>query len=245
MSVAMALAESSHPPPPVGQNMLRAGGWVRDAPRGVVPEQPTLQEPGTQNYGLGDDDSVPELSGARPTPLVEVRPQEWVQRLTVELIVDVSPFVQSLDVPVPRVANQLVEFMKLFDTQSPVEQVIAAPKISQDMIPRFVDRRRPQRAEQLVEVPTVVSHSSLQQSAEHNVDIPVPGTPGDHGGLQGFHPRQGSLSRTAEHIVDIPVGGDPADFLPDHGFAAPSAVSRGWGIGEKCEGRRAGECGAG
>ena len=51
-------------------------------------------------------------------------------------------------------------------------------KISQDRIPqRFVDRRRPQRAELLVEVPTVVSLSFLQeQSAAQNVEISVPGT---------------------------------------------------------------------
>ena len=78
-----------------------------------------------------------------------------------------------------------------------------------------------------MEMPTVVSYSSLQQqSAEQNVDSPVPGTRGDHGGLQGFHPRQGSR-RTVEQIVDIPVpGGGPQGFLPDPGLAAPSAVWR-------------------
>ena len=102
-------------------------------------------------------------------------------------IVDDLPFVQILDVPVPQM-DQLVDFMRLFDTQLPVEQVIAVPKISQDRIlQRFVDWRRPQRAEQLVEVPTVASYSSLhKQSAEQNVDIPVPGTRGPHTGLQGF-----------------------------------------------------------
>ena len=58
-----------------------------------------------------------------------------------EHIVDVSPFVQILDVPVAQMENQLVEFMMLFDTQSPVEQVIAVPQISQDRTPqRFVYR---------------------------------------------------------------------------------------------------------
>ena len=58
------------------------------------------------------------------------------------------------------------------------------------------------------------------------MDIPVLGTRGDHGGLQGFHPRQGSLQRTVEQIVYILVVGGPQDFLPDPGSAAPSAVSR-------------------
>ena len=44
----------------------------------------------------------------------------------------------------------------------------------------------PQTAEQLVEVPTVVSFSSLQQTAEQTIDIPVSRTRGDRGGLQGF-----------------------------------------------------------
>ena len=61
-----------------------------------------------------------------------------------------------------------------------------------------VTRRRPQRAEQLVEVPTVVSLSSLQQqSAEQIIDIPVPGTRGDRGGLQGFLPDPGVAASSA------------------------------------------------
>ena len=82
--------------------------------------------------------------------------------------------------------EHIVDVMKRLDTAP--SRLSQCPR-SQDRIPqRFVDRRRPQRAEQLVEVLTVVSHSSLQQqSAEQNVDIPVPGTRGEHGGLQGFH----------------------------------------------------------
>ena len=58
MSVAMALAESTHHTAPRGQRMARAGWWVRDAPHGDVPEE---LEPGTRYLGLDDDDSVPEL----------------------------------------------------------------------------------------------------------------------------------------------------------------------------------------
>ena len=92
---------------------------------------------------------TPEVGGrlaarGRPTPLVEVQPQERVQRHTVQHIDDVSPFVQILDVPVPQIGDQPVDFMKLFDTQSPLEKVDTVPKISQDRIPqRFVDRRCP------------------------------------------------------------------------------------------------------
>ena len=66
---------------------------------------PPPRSPARSTTGLADDDSVPELSGARPTPLVEPRPQERVLRHTVEHIVDFSPFVQILVVPVPLVVD--------------------------------------------------------------------------------------------------------------------------------------------
>ena len=91
----------------------------------------------------------------------------------------------------------------------PVEQVVDVPKISEDIIqPRMVDRnlRHPQMAEQLVEVPTVLSFASLQQqTVEHIVNIPVPcgrggSVGGGGGGLQGQ-----SYSLSSEQIVDNPV----------------------------------------
>ena len=54
---------------------------------------------------------------------------ERVLRPSVEHIVNVLPFLQILDVPVPQVVDQLVEFMQRLDTVTPV-QVIAVPKIS-------------------------------------------------------------------------------------------------------------------
>ena len=44
--------------------------------------------------------------------------------------------------------------------------------------------RDTQLAEQLVEVPTIVSYSSLQRTVEHHADIPVPGREGRASGLQ-------------------------------------------------------------
>ena len=46
---------------------------------------------------------TPPPSGERPAALLEPRPQGQVQRHTVEHIIDVLPFVQILDVPVPQV----------------------------------------------------------------------------------------------------------------------------------------------
>ena len=64
---------------------------------------------------------TPEAGGrlaarGRPTPLVEVRPHERVQRHTAEHIVDVLPHVQILDVPLLQMGDQLVEFMQKLDT---------------------------------------------------------------------------------------------------------------------------------
>ena len=105
--------------------------------------------------------------------------------------------------------------------------------------------------EQLVEVPTVVSWSMLQQIMEQNVDIPAVGGSGTGGGLSGFLP--GEYFMTAEPIVDNPVprrrfrgdlqgshrgqssaaffqqiadpGGGPQDFLPVQGPAVSSSIS--------------------
>ena len=106
--------------------------------------------------------------------------------------------------PVPQVGEQLVNFFRFLDVQSSVEQVIDVPKIPEDSIQqRLVDRdsRVPQRAEQLVEVPTVLTLAVL---AEQIVDIPVPRGRGclgggRGGGLQGF--LQGQYSRTSRCVL--------------------------------------------
>ena len=80
--------------------------------------------------------------------------------------------VQILDVPVPQLGDQMVEFLQKIDAPALLEQVIAVPKISLDRIPQRSAWRRVRfaehTAEQLVEVPTIVSCSSLQQqTADH------------------------------------------------------------------------------
>ena len=85
--------------------------------------------------------------------------------------------------------------------------------------------------EQLVEVPTIVSFSSLQRTVEQNVDIPVVGGGGAGGGLSGFLPGQ-QFSMPAEQIVDNPApclgfGGGVQDFQPVQGSAASCSVSLG------------------
>ena len=91
------------------------------------------------------------------------------------------------------------------------------PTISLDRIlQRFVDRRRPQKAEQLVEVPTVFSLDCVQQLVELMVDIPGSGRRwGGGGGLQGFLPEQNKSASAVKQIIDIPVrSGGPQGFRP-------------------------------
>ena len=88
------------------------------------------------------------------------------------------------------------------------EPVVEVPKISPHDIPPRRWCRDTQLAEQLVEVPTIRSFSSLfQRSVEEHVDIPVPGGGGPSSGLQGFSSGQSSTAspskiRISERIVE-------------------------------------------
>ena len=117
-----------------------------------------------------------------------------------------------------------MDVLRFFDTLCPVaEQVIDVPKILlEDILARRLCRE-PQLVEQLVEVPTVVSYSSLlQRTVEQHVDIPVPGSRGRLAGLQGSLPGQSSTAPSVEQIVDIP-GGGLLGFRP--GQSSPASFS--------------------
>ena len=86
-------------------------------------------------------------------------------------------------------------------------QVIEVPKISASSCCSRRVLIAPQKAEQLVEVPTIVSSILLQRIMEQHVDIPVPVGGGLLAGLQGFLPGQSSTAPTVVQIVDIPGGG--------------------------------------
>ena len=101
-------------------------------------------------------------AGMRPLPLVEGRPQERLQRRTVEQIADPVPVVPLLHVFVPQMVVQLVDMLCPLDIRV-AEQIIEVPKI---VCPPRAARTvlcAPQTAEQLVEVPTPVSISSSLQ----------------------------------------------------------------------------------
>ena len=170
----------------------------------------TIRDPTTPQPELFSLEEEP--GGARPDRLFGVRPQAQVLRRTVQQIVDPVPSLPAVDDPAPKMVEQLPDILRFFralspdphqvieltnilpvdfDTQKPVVQVIAVPKITKDLIqPRLVacDQHYPPLAEQLVEVPTIVSFSSLQRTVEQNVDIPIVGGSGARGGLSGFLP---------------------------------------------------------
>ena len=184
MSVAMALAESTHHSAQ-RQKTPRAVRGVRVELHGDDPEQlpPSPQAAGAQHFFL-DLDEAPAAGGSRPDRLTEVRPQERVQRYTVEQII-LAPM---LDVPVPLTEEQL-----LVDVFAPhdinfFEQVIEVPKILIDELSVRTPVREPQLAEQLVEVPSIISCSSLQRM-EQIVNIPVP-----RGGVRQCFPSSKSLT---------------------------------------------------
>ena len=155
------------------------------------------------------------------------------------------------DALVPQMVEQLVDFFKDLDVEVPA-QVIEVPKISQDIVPQRSADLVPQIVEQLVEVPTIVSYSSLQRDVEHRVDIPVPGRGGRIAGLQGSSSGQSSPVSIVEQIFDIPRGGPPGfpgspaaqawisarlleqmfDCIPDPGHSSSSSSHRPAGISE-------------
>ena len=130
----MALAEARHHTAPRGQRPARARreeesemhharGQTTPPPKAAAAEFFPL----TPEAEVGGELTV----GWRTTPLVEVRPQERIQQHTVEHIVDLSHFVQILDVHVLQVADQVMAFLEYFGTLVPdAEQVIEVPKIA-------------------------------------------------------------------------------------------------------------------
>ena len=202
-SVAMALSAAAHSHDKVAagakydglraQTTDRAGEAAHRAPR----RQRTRAAGEAVIFGLVDEDTA----GLRPGFLAEPRPQERVQRHTMEHIVDFvccPPMVQILDDPVPQTVEQLQDMLQFFDRLSAVpEPVIEVPKIYTEDVPMRAVLRATQLVEQLDAI-------MAQRTVEQNVDIPAVGGSGTGGGPSGFLPGQ-NYSVTAEQIVDNPV----------------------------------------
>ena len=119
-TVAMALAEAQHHaaarrPKPA------SAITVNDAPRGQ-------KNADAEYFELSSDEEVASARGMRPAPLSEPRPQERVQRHTMEQMIEsfVPVPILDLDAPVPQMVEQLVGVLKVFDQSLP-EQVIEVP----------------------------------------------------------------------------------------------------------------------
>ena len=147
----------------------RAGGDTTE----IFANFPVVQEQGV----VGSLPPVEEFTAyvaRRPSPLVEVRPSVRVQRHVVEQLADIAPMVQILDSPEPQMVAQLLEVFRLLDTQLPDEQAILVPKFSCSPCPSRSRVPEPQSADQLVEVPTVLTPTRIAlQIAEQIVDTPL------------------------------------------------------------------------
>ena len=150
MSLAAALAAASH-------HSAQPYAAPRGQTTGTKAREGEVRE---EYYGLRAQERP--LPGMRPAPLSEVLPQVGLQRHTVEQRIVHTPYVQILDAPLPQKVEQLVDFFKNLDIEV-LAQVIEVPKISQDIISQRSVDLVPQMAEQLVEVPTLLSVAVLQQ----------------------------------------------------------------------------------
>ena len=127
--------------------------------------------------------------------------------------------------------DQLPDIEHFFRVLSPdPEQVNEVPKILPFDVPVRAALPVTQLVEQLVEVPTIISFSSFQQTVEQHVDIPVPGGRGPSSGLQGFSSGQSSTAlpssrkRISERIMEqigdpVSRGGLPGS-LSGHGSSS-------------------------
>ena len=139
------------------ERRLRAEARIRLAVRVASHRGGEGYEVREQHYGLRAQERL--LPGTQPAPLLEVLPQVGAQRHTVDQIDDAVPALPTLDGPVPLM---VVDVLQLFHALNPVaEQVIDVPKIFIERIPPRTSVREPQLAEQLVEVPTIISFSML------------------------------------------------------------------------------------
>ena len=188
------MADSCGRPPAGGvarrRRERRLRSWFRHEQQTVAMFLATLQHhsaPREQTKARSSLEEEP--GGGLPAPLSEVAGrQEVLVRHVVEDLRSVCPVVQILDLPVPHRMDHVAELLNLEEDvldagrlvdrflQVP-ELVIEVPKISLDVIPLRALVPEPQLAEQLVEVPTIVSFSSLQRTIEQTVDIPVPPWP--------------------------------------------------------------------
>ena len=164
----------------------------------------------------------------RPSPLVEVRPSVRAQRHIVEDLGELAPLVQILDLPVPQSVDSVTDVLRLLDRPI-AEQVITVPTVSCSSCPSRSRVPEPQSAEQLVEVPTVLTPTRIAvQIAEQIVDTSVPrgrargSVPGQSSAAR--RPAQSSRRRFAGRIWHMPAAGQYGFIESDSAKAAYAFV---------------------
>ena len=177
---------------PVHQEQFSAGETTENIAYFPVVQEHVLVQ--TFPRLVGSSPPVDEFTAhvaMRPLPLVEVQPSERAQRHIVEDLGELAPSVQTLDLPVLQLVDYVAEALRLLDRPI-AEQVIAVPTVSCASCPSRSRVPEPQSADQLVEVPTVLSPTRIAlQIAEQIVDTSVP-----RGRARGSLPEQSSAAQT-------------------------------------------------
>ena len=117
-------------------------------------------------------------------------------------LADIAPMVQILDSPEPQMVAQLLEVFRFMDMHLPDELAISVPTVPCSPCPSRSRVPEPQSADQLVEVPTVLTPMRIAvQIAEQIVGTSVPRgrvrglLPGQSSGFAGEDAPRGSSSR--------------------------------------------------
>ena len=152
MSVAMAVAEANHHTAPRGLKTARAEKEVEEQVKYNAPRRQKAPPP-----------------GMRPASLVELQGSQVVFERDVAEQVHDAPVVPIFAASVPHMVDQL-DVLKILGIQLLVfpEQVIEVPTISMPSRCSRTVLSAPQMAEQLVEVPTVLSHA-LKRTHTHTL----------------------------------------------------------------------------
>ena len=173
----------------------------------IVQEQVLVQAIPRLVGSLPPVDEFTAYVARRPLPLVEVRPSARAQQHIVEDLGELAPLVQILDLPVPQTVDSVTDVLRLLDRPL-AEQAISVPKISCSSCPSRSRVPEPQSADQLVEVPTVLTPTRIAlQIAERIVDTPVP-RGRVHGSLPGLSSAM-SLPESIEWVELSDANGRP------------------------------------
>ena len=144
--------------------------------------------------------------------------------------------VTALDVPVPQMVDQLPDIEQFFRVLSlDPEQVIEVPKILPFDVPMRAVLRVTQLVEQLVDVPTILSFSSLQRTVEQHVDIPVPGGGGPSFCLEGFSSGQSSTASPSKQRISERIVEQIVDPVSRGGLPGSSSSHSPTGVDERAD----------